>query len=171
MEKSSIGMIKFFPLQSMACRFQQVLSCSAQPVFPSKLVANLSNHPTTGKHFSEWNLQRPEKPISHPGILKHSGMVMLLCFGFFKQDFLSYLKFSMAVNILCPLSAQDKFCFISHSYQMVLHGLTQQPEHRQDLTTALREWNPKIKICKYSIDMQICWALMTDFIVLRKQYK
>lgn len=151
MEKSSIAMIKFFPLQSTVGRFQQVLSCSVQPVFPSKLVANLSNHPRTAKHLSEWNLLRPAKPISQPGILKHRGMVMLLCFAFLKGDFLSYLKFCMAVNVLCPLPAQDKFCLISHSYQMLLHGLTQQPEEREDLRTALREWSPKIKIWTYSV--------------------
>lgn len=43
MEKSSIGMIKFLPPQTVVCRFWQVLSCSAQPVFPSKLVANYQN--------------------------------------------------------------------------------------------------------------------------------
>lgn len=136
MEKSSIAMIKSSPLQSTVCRFQQVLSCSAQPVFPSESVANSSNSP---KHLSEWNLLKPAKPTSQPGILKHSAMVMLWCFAFLKTDFLSYLKFSMAVNILRPLSAQDKFCFISHSHQMLLHGLTQQPEDREDLRTALTE--------------------------------
>lgn len=171
MEKSSAAMIKFFPLQSTVCRFQQVLSCSAQPVSPSKLVANLSNHPGTAKHLSEWNTLRPAKPLSQPGILKHSGMVMLLCFAVLKQDFLSHLEFSVAVNILCPLSAQDEFCFISHSYQMLLHGLTQQPEDRADLKTALREWSPKIKVWKYSIYMQIFCVLMTDVIVLRIQCK
>lgn len=69
----------------------------------------------------------------------------LFCFW----DFISYLKFSMPVNILCSLSVQDKFCFISHSDQMVLHSLTQQPVDRKYSRRTLNEWSPKTKICKY----------------------
>lgn len=125
------------------------LLCTA--CFSIKVSGKLSKHPMTAKHFPGWNLLCLNCLYD---TLESSNTVGLLCFGglfFLKKDFISYLKFSMAVNILCSLSTQDKFCFICHSYQMILHGLTQQPEDRQYLRTALREWSPKIKICKYNI--------------------
>lgn len=80
-EKSSIGMIKFLPPQTMVCRFWQVLSCSAQPVSPSKLVANYQNILRLQSTFQD-GTSCAEKPISHIGILKHSGLVMFWCLGF-----------------------------------------------------------------------------------------
>lgn len=150
-------MIKFLPPPTMVHRFWEVLSCSAV-WFSIKVSGKLSKHTTTAKHLSGWNLLCL-KSLYHTS--ESSNTVGLLCFVvlfcgffclfcFFKKDFISYLKFSMAVNILCSLSAQDKFCFIRHSYQMVLHGLTQQPEDKEYSRTALREWSPNIKICKYS---------------------
>lgn len=42
----------------------------------------------------------------------------------------SYLKFCMFMNVFGPLSAEDEFSFVSHTNQVVLHGVTQKPEGR-----------------------------------------
>lgn len=36
----------------------------------------------------------------------------------------------MLMDVFSPLSAEDEFSFISHTNQMVLHGVTQQPGER-----------------------------------------
>lgn len=44
----------------------------------------------------------------------------------------SYLKLCMFMDVFSPLSAKDKFSFISHSNQVVLHSVTQQPKQKAD---------------------------------------
>lgn len=44
----------------------------------------------------------------------------------------TYLKLCVFMDVFSPLTAEDKFSFISHSNQVILHGVTQQPGERAD---------------------------------------
>lgn len=55
-------------------------------------------------------------------------MPLLMCLYMGCQNYAtSYLKLCMFMDVFSPLSAEDEFCFISHTNQVVLHGVTQQP--------------------------------------------
>lgn len=56
---------------------------------------------------------------------------LCLCMGF-QNCAASYLKLCMFMDVFSPLSAKDKFSFICHTNQVVLHGVTQQPRERVD---------------------------------------
>lgn len=39
-----------------------------------------------------------------------------------------YLKFSVLVHILSPLSVQDELCFVGNTHNMILHGVAQKSD-------------------------------------------
>lgn len=69
--------------------------------------------------------------IQFSSVIKIFSMVILCsCLCVCLNCAASYLKFCMFMNVFGPLSAEDEFSFVSHTNQVVLHGVTQKPEGR-----------------------------------------
>ena len=98
MVKSSTGMIKFLPPQTMVCRLWENLSCSAQPVFPSKLVGNYQNTLRMQSAFQDGTSCAQKACIIHWNPQTQWGLLCFGVLGFLKE--ISFLTSNSAWRLI-----------------------------------------------------------------------